>query len=390
MPDTRIHDEPTQYEVTSEHLRCHPRTWLVTGVAGFIGSNLLERLLTLGQTVVGIDNFATGYRHNLTQAIEGLDADVCRFRFIEGDIRDLDICRKACDGVDYILHQAAIGSVPRSIHDPLTTHQANVDGFLHMLIAARDAMVRRFVYASSSSTYGDEPALPKREDRIGRPLSPYAATKYVDELYAGVFQRVYGLQTVGLRYFNVFGRRQDPNGEYAAVIPRWVSTLLGGEPCRIYGDGETSRDFCYVDNVVQANILAATMPDVEATGHVYNVACGDRTTLNELFRMIRAGLAGYEPKVAVLEPVHEPFRLGDVRHSLADISKIQQGLGYVPSHGVIDGLMEALEWYATHLCEATADRYGEALVQQTGALAGSRWSGRRAATEDTVAASAAG
>ncbi len=389
MPDTRTSDDPTQYDVISEHLRCRPRTWLVTGVAGFIGSNLLERLLTLGQTVVGVDNFATGHRHNITQAIEGLDPDLCRFRFVEGDIRDLDTCREVCAGVDYILHQAAIGSVPRSIRDPITTHQANVDGFLHMLIAGRDAGVRRFVYASSSSTYGDDPGLPKLEDRIGKPLSPYAATKYIDELYAGVFQRVYGLHTIGLRYFNVFGRRQDPNGEYAAVIPRWVSTLLADESCRMYGDGETSRDFCYVDNVVQANILAATTPDMDATGQVYNVACGDRTTLNELFRMIRAGLAGYEPKVAMLEPVYEPFRPGDVRHSLADISRIRQRLGYVPSHGVIDGLMEALEWYATHLCVAKPDRYAEASAQRPGGLAGNRWSGPGAVADETVAASVA-
>lgn len=387
MPDTRTCDEPTQYEVISDHLRCHPRTWLVTGVAGFIGSNLLQRLLTLGQTVIGVDNFATGHRHNITQAIEGLDAEMCRFRFVEGDIRDLDTCREVCAGVDYILHQAAIGSVPRSIHDPITTHQANVDGFLHMLIAGRDAVVRRFVYASSSSAYGDDSTLPKLEDRIGRPLSPYAATKYMDELYAGVFQRVYGLQTIGLRYFNVFGRRQDPNGEYAAVIPRWVSTLLSEERCRMYGDGETSRDFCYVDNVVQANVLAATTPDVEATGQVYNVACGDRTTLNELFRMIRACLAGYEPRVAMLEPVYEPFRPGDIRHSQADISRIQHRLGYVPSHRVIDGLVEALEWYAIHLYVAKPDQYSEALAPPAGGLNGNRWSGPGAMVGETAAAS---
>jgi UDP-N-acetylglucosamine/UDP-N-acetylgalactosamine 4-epimerase len=266
-----------------------------------------------------------------------------------GDIRDLDGCREACEGVDYVLHQAALGSVPRSIDDPIATNRANVDGFLNMLVASRDAGVKRFVYAASSSTYGDHPGLPKVEDRIGRPLSPYAVTKYVNELYAGVFQRTYGLETIGLRYFNVFGRRQDPDGAYAAVIPKWVGSLLRGEPCRINGDGETSRDFCYIDNVVQANLLAATSAAEGATDEVYNVACGDRTTLNELFRAIRDGLAELRPELAAAEPVHGPFRPGDVRHSLADIGKIRQRLGFAPSHGVASGLGQALRWYADTL-----------------------------------------
>jgi UDP-N-acetylglucosamine/UDP-N-acetylgalactosamine 4-epimerase len=332
--------------VTAE-LRESPRTWLVTGAAGFIGSNLVERLLELGQTVVGLDNFATGHRHNLddVRACVGEQA-WGHFRFIEGDIRDLEDCRRACEGAEIVLHQAALGSVPRSIENPIATNQANIDGFLNMLLAARDAGVKRFVYAASSSTYGDHPGLPKVEDRIGRPLSPYAVTKYVNELYAGVFQRTYGLETIGLRYFNVFGRRQDPEGAYAAVIPKWIGHMLGGHSCRINGDGETSRDFCYIDNVLQANLLAATASDPEVTDQIYNVACGDRTTLDDLFRMIRDGLAEVRPEIAAAEPEYAPFRAGDVRHSLADISKIRERLGYVPSHSVLLGLREALGWYA--------------------------------------------
>jgi UDP-N-acetylglucosamine 4-epimerase len=338
------------YSELQARLRGEPRRWLVTGCAGFIGSNLVEQLLRLGQAVVGLDNFSTGHRHNLEDVAAQVGEGAWgRFSFREGDIRDLETCRSVCEGVDYVLHQAALGSVPRSIEDPIATNQSNVDGFLHMLVAARDAGVKRFVYAASSSTYGDHPGLPKVEDRIGRPLSPYAVTKYVNELYAEVFQRTYGLESVGLRYFNVFGRRQDPEGAYAAVIPRWVGTLLEGGACRINGDGETSRDFCYIDNVVQVNLLAATAEGEGVTGEVYNVAVGDRTTLNELYGWIRDGLARYRPELAGREPVHGDFRAGDVRHSQADVSKARQRLGYEPSHTVRQGLDEALQWYAETL-----------------------------------------
>lgn len=333
------------YQEAKDRLRREPRVWLVTGVAGFIGSNLLEMLLGLDQVVVGLDNFATGHRRNLDEVLAKVEGSGGSFRFVEGDIRRLDTCRECCTGVDYVLHQAALGSVPRSIDNPIDTNSANIDGFLNMLVAARETGVERFVYAASSSTYGDHPALPKVEEVIGRPLSPYAVTKYVNELYAGVFGRVYGLQCIGLRYFNVFGPRQDPEGPYAAVIPRWVSSLLGNVPCGINGDGETSRDFCYIRNVLQANLLAATTRHEGATDQVYNVAYGQRTTLNELFRMIRDGLTRYHPEVARAEPVYGAFRPGDVRHSLADISKIQRLLGYRPSHGVAEGISEALEWY---------------------------------------------
>jgi UDP-N-acetylglucosamine/UDP-N-acetylgalactosamine 4-epimerase len=337
----------TSYLRTQDLLRAEPRAWLVTGAAGFIGSSLVEHLLRLGQTVVGLDNFATGHAHNLddVRAVVGGEAWQ-RFRFIEGDIGDLQACRAACEDVDYVLHQAALGSVPRSLENPVATNQANVTGFVHMLVAARDAGVRRFVYAASSSTYGDHPGLPKLEDRIGRPLSPYAVTKYVNELYADVFGRCYGVQTVGLRYFNVFGRRQDPEGAYAAVIPRWVGQLLRGERCRIHGDGETSRDFCYIDNVVQANLLAATVPGEDAVGEVYNVAVGDRTTLNQLYRGIRDRLARFRPDLADVEPDYGPFRKGDVRHSQADVNKARTRLGYQPTHTVEQGLEEAIAWYA--------------------------------------------
>ena len=335
----------SRYTEISESLRRRPRTWLVTGAAGFIGSNLLDRLLQLGQTVIGLDNFATGHRRNLSDVLDALDGPArLRFRFVEGDIRDPAACGEVCRGVDYVLHQAALGSVPRSLDDPVATNASNVDGFLNMLVAARDAGVKRFVYAASSSTYGDHLGLPKLEDEIGRPLSPYAVTKYANELYAGVFQRAYGLPSVGLRYFNVFGPRQDPEGAYAAVIPKWVGTLLAGEPCAINGDGETSRDFCYVANAVQANLLAAVADGSE--GHqVYNVACGDRTTLNELFRMIRDELARRVPTVAGVVPIYRDFRPGDVRHSLADIGKIRRHLGYEPTHRLADGLAEAIRWY---------------------------------------------
>lgn len=333
-----------RYQSAITALRQNPRTWLITGVAGFIGSNLLECLLLLGQAVVGLDNFSTGHPKNIDEALEhgGVGA---RFRLIYGDTRDLNVCREACQGVDIVLHQAALGSVPRSISDPLASHASNVDGFINMLVAARDAKVSRFVYASSSSVYGDDPSLPKREERIGEPLSPYAATKVVNEIYAGVFKRVYGLQTIGLRYFNVFGRRQDPQGPYAAVIPRWVSNVLSNAQCTILGDGETSRDFCHVDNVVQANLLAATIGDEAATDQVYNVACGRRTTLNELYSVIRDEVVEKRPDLIPPPPVYEDFRPGDVRHSLADVGKIGHHLGYVPSRMVADGIGEAINWY---------------------------------------------
>lgn len=347
----------TDYDRTKAALRKDPRTWLVTGAAGFIGSNLVEHLLELGQTIVGLDNFSTGYRHNLDDVRTSVGPDAwARFRFVEGDIRDPETCRAVCGGVEHVLHQAALGSVPRSLEDPVATNASNVTGFLNMLVAARNARVRRFVYAASSSTYGDHPALPKVEDRIGRPLSPYAVSKYVNELYAGVFQRSYGLETIGLRYFNVFGRRQDPNGAYAAVIPKWVGSLLRGEPCRIYGDGETSRDFCHIDNVLQANLLAATVGDPAATDEVYNVAYGERTTLNELFRLIRDGLAEYCPDVASAMPLYGEFRTGDVRHSHADISKARMRLGYAPAFSVAAGMRRALDWYARADRAARGDR----------------------------------
>lgn len=340
----------TAYQRAIARLHSHPGVWLVTGAAGFIGSNLVEQLLTLGQRVVGLDNFATGHQHNLNDVRDSAGESAWeRFTFVEGDIQELATCHAACEGVDYVLHQAALGSVSRSLADPVSTHQSNLDGFLHMLLAARDAGVKRFVYASSSSTYGDHPGLPKVEDQIGRPLSPYAVTKLANELYAGVFYRAYGLETIGLRYFNVFGRRQDPEGAYAAVIPRWVGNLLRGESCCINGDGDTSRDFCYIDNVLQANLLAATSDGDSVAGEVYNVAVEDRTTLNELFYMIRDGLAAHQPDLAAAEPLYGDFRPGDVRHSLADISKIRSRLGYAPTHPVRQGLAEALDWYIANL-----------------------------------------
>ncbi len=340
----------TAYARLLRRLPAEPHTWLVTGVAGFIGCNLLETLLRLEQRVVGLDNFATGHRRNLEQVRSGVSpAQWARFRFIEGDIRSLEDCRAACSGVDYVLHQAALGSVPRSLEDPITTNAANIDGFLNMLVAARDAGVRRFVYAASSSTYGDHPDLPKVEERIGRPLSPYAVTKLVNELYAEVFGRAYGLQSIGLRYFNIFGPHQDPEGAYAAVIPRWVAAMLRGEAVYINGDGETSRDFCYIANAVQANLLAATVDSPEAVNQVYNVAVGDRTTLNDLFRAIRDLLAERFPHLRELRPVYRDFRPGDVRHSQADISKAARLLGYAPTHRIAEGLREAMDWYVADL-----------------------------------------
>jgi UDP-N-acetylglucosamine 4-epimerase len=327
-----------------------PRTWLVTGVAGFIGCNLLETLLKLNQRVVGLDNFATGRRRNLDQVRAAVGESAwARFHFIQGDIRDARTCQGACKDVDYVLHQAALGSVPRSLEDPLTTNAANITGFLNMLVAARDAKVRRFVYAASSSTYGDHPDLPKIEDRIGKPLSPYAVTKLVNELYAEVFQRCYGFAPIGLRYFNIFGQRQDPNGAYAAVVPKWVAAMLSGETVFINGDGETSRDFCYIANTMQANLLAATAEHPEAANQVYNVAVGERTSLNQLFFAIRDQLTQYRPDLAGLQPSYRDFRAGDVCHSLADISKAQRLLGYEPSHRIGEGLAEAMDWYVKDL-----------------------------------------
>lgn len=334
------------YDQIIQSLTHTPKTWLITGVAGFIGSNLLEALLKLDQTVIGLDNFATGHPHNLDEVQQSVSpAQWQRFTFLEGDIRDFDTCRTACAGVDYVLHQAALGSVPRSIEDPISTNAANITGFLNMLTAARDAGVKRFVYAASSSTYGDHPDLPKREDRIGNPLSPYAVTKYVNELYADVFGRTYGFKSIGLRYFNVFGPRQDPNGAYAAVIPKWFSGILAGGPVYINGDGETSRDFCYIDNCVQANILAATTENPEGPGQVYNVAFCQRTTLNELFELIQALVVKTKPEAAAVKPTYRDFRPGDVKHSLADIGKAEKLLGYQPRFSVSEGLELAAKWY---------------------------------------------
>ena len=331
-------------------MQAAPRTWLVTGAAGFIGSNLVETLLRLGQRVVGLDNLSTGSRKNLTQVQALVKADEwARFTFLEADISDLETCQKACRGADYVLHEAALGSVPRSIVDPLLTNQSNVTGFLNMLVAARDQKVKRFVYAASSSTYGDHPGLPKIEDVIGKPLSPYAVTKYVNELYADVFGRCYGLPSIGLRYFNVFGPRQDPDGAYAAVIPRWIAAMIGNQPTFINGDGETSRDFCYVRNVVQANLLSAATTNAEAIGQVYNVALGARTTLNELFEMLRSRLAPGLRHLEGYQPVYQEFRAGDVRHSQADIGKARRLLGFEPTHTVDQGLDEALDWYRADL-----------------------------------------
>lgn len=340
----------SRYAALQKRLIEDRRTWLVTGVAGFIGSNLLETLLRYEQNVIGLDNFETGHRRNLALVEHAVSAEQWRrFRFIEADIRRPDDCRAACAGVDYVLHQAALGSVPRSIEDPLATNAANIDGFLNMLVAAREAGVRRFVYAASSSTYGDHPGLPKVEDCIGQPLSPYAVTKLVNEQYAQVFARAYGFNTIGLRYFNIFGPRQDPNGAYAAVVPKWTAAMMAGDPVWINGDGETSRDFCYVANAVQANLLAATVDDPQATNQVYNVAVGERTTLNQLFEEIRLLLEPQFPQLKGCRPNYRDFRAGDVRHSLADIGKARRLLGYEPSHRIDQGLRESMDWYVRQL-----------------------------------------
>lgn len=367
-----------KYEKLKTRLATEPHTWLITGVAGFIGSNLLETLLTLNQRVVGLDNFATGYQHNLDE-VQSLvsEAQWANFNFIQGDIRNLDDCRHAMtyrhsreDGnpespVEYVLHQAALGSVPRSLENPITTNDTNISGFLNMLVAARDAKVKRFVYAASSSTYGDHPGLPKVEDQIGKPLSPYAVTKYVNELYADVFARCYGFNAIGLRYFNVFGPRQDPDGAYAAVIPKWIASMIKNEPVFMNGDGETSRDFCFIANVVQANLLSAviasearqSMPPESPLNQIYNIAVGDRTTLNELFHLLRDTLqstvtASPDPVIESearqsmpSAPIYRDFRPGDVRHSLADISKAQRLLGYAPTQRIGQGLALAMPWY---------------------------------------------
>ncbi len=378
----------THYDQINTRLATEPHTWLITGVAGFIGSNLLETLLKLNQRVVGLDNFATGHQRNLdevqTLVSAGQWAD---FQFIKGDIRDLDDCRRAMSlkqpaasgqggegesfSVEYVLHQAALGSVPRSVENPIDTNETNISGFLNMLVAARDAEVKRFVYAASSSTYGDHPALPKVEDKIGNPLSPYAVTKYVNELYADVFSRTYGFNTIGLRYFNVFGPRQDPDGAYAAVIPKWIASMINREPVYINGDGETSRDFCYIDNIRQINLLAATCDNPEAANQVYNAAVGDRTTLNQLYRQLHLELLPGYPHLQDLQPVYRDFRAGDVRHSLADISKSATLLGYQPTHRIGEGLKEAMEWYVRHLSPQRSRRSASAdsLIHPTPATA---------------------
>lgn len=338
----------SRYIQVRNELSLEPKVWLVTGVAGFIGSNLLEALLKLDQIVIGLDNLSTGFQVNLDEVCDGVSREQwSRFSFIYGDIRDLDVCKQACEGVDYVLHQAALGSVPRSINDPITTNEANISGFLNMLVAARDSEVRSFTYAASSSTYGDHPGLPKVEDVIGKPLSPYAITKYVNELYADIFANNYGFKTIGLRYFNVFGKRQSPGGAYAAVIPKWTDAMISGKDVLINGDGETSRDFCFIENTVQMNLLAATAAD-DAKDEVYNVALGDRTTLNQLFDVLKKTLlnngVGYSK-----DPVYQGFRAGDVRHSQANIEKARNMLGYSPEYNVVSGITKAMPWYIAAL-----------------------------------------
>ena len=338
----------TAYKKVQKILMNEPKKWLITGVAGFIGSNLLETLLLLNQKVVGLDNFATGFQHNLDEVQRLVSKDQWqRFTFIEGDIRSLEDCHTACIGIDYVLHQAALGSVPRSIADPINTNDTNISGYLNMLVAARDAQVASFTYAASSSTYGDHPALPKVEDTIGNPLSPYAVTKYVNELYADVFSRTYGFKTIGLRYFNIFGKRQTPDGAYAAVIPKWTAAMIAGDEVFINGDGDTSRDFNFIENAVQANILAATATE-EVKNQVYNVAVGGRTTLNTLFSALKEHLSANGVSYTQ-EPVYRDFRAGDVRHSQADISKIQNALGYAPQFDIIQGIEKAMPWYVKSL-----------------------------------------
>lgn len=340
-----------KYNEIKEYLKNNQSTWLITGVAGFIGSNLLEELLNLNQKVVGIDNFETGYQYNIDAAInDSTNTNAAAlFSFIKGDIRDLSACNEACNGVNYVLHQAALGSVPRSINDPINTNSVNIDGYLNMLVAAKEAKVRRFVYAASSSTYGDHPDLPKVEYKIGNPLSPYAVTKLVNELYADVFSKTYGFNTIGLRYFNIFGKRQDPNGAYAAVIPKWVSAIMNNQEILINGDGDTSRDFCYIENTVQINILAATADNDNATNQIYNVALGDRTSLNDLYELIQKELVSLSPGLEEVKPVYVDFRAGDVRHSQADIYKARSLLGYDPEFRINEGLKKSMVWYVNNL-----------------------------------------
>lgn len=354
------------YSQLREHLVSAPKVWVVTGVAGFIGSNLLQELLALGQTVVGVDNFSTGHRANLDEALASPLEATANFRMVEGDIRDLETCRTACEGANYVLHHAALGSVPWSMDDPLRTNAVNVDGFINMLVAAKDAGVKRFVYASSSAVYGDVPDYPQIEERLGRPLSPYAASKSINETYALAFQMSYGLQSIGLRYFNVFGRRQDPAGAYAAVIPRWIASLLRGERCRIFGDGETTRDFCHVANVIQANLLAATVEDANATGQAYNVACAESVTLNKLFQMMRDRLALNDARFSPALPQYDAFRPGDIRFSCASIEKARRMLSFSPTHTVEQGLEEALDWYVERAQTTASNTVGATLRHPSG------------------------
>jgi len=340
----------TRFDGLKAELEVVPKTWLVTGVAGFIGSNLLETLLRLNQRVSGLDNFATGKASNLEQVQKLVSpAQWANFRFVEGSISDASACHRACTDVEYVLHQAALGSVPRSMEQPLATHQANATGFLEMLEAARAAKVKQFVYASSSAVYGDHPALPKLEEQLGQVLSPYAASKLINEIYAQTYAKAYGFASIGLRYFNVFGPRQDPDGAYAAVIPKWIAALLRRERVQINGDGETSRDFCFVENVVQANLLAATTTNPTALDQAYNIAVGERTTLNELFQFLQDGLRKLNPELPAQKPLYAGFRAGDVRHSLADIGKAKRLLGYEPAQRVHEGLASAMEWYCRHV-----------------------------------------
>ena len=333
-----------KYQAVLDYLKDNKKKWLITGVGGFIGSNLLEKLLKLNQSVIGIDNFSTGYKVNLESIKNSVNKEQWKdFSLIEGDIKHLEVCQQGCEGVDYVLHQAALGSVPRSIKDPLNTNISNVDGFLNILVASRDSAVKNFIYAASSSTYGDHPDLPKKENLIGNPLSPYAVSKYVNELYASVFSRTFKIKTVGLRYFNVFGKRQDPNGSYAAVIPRWIHAFINNEPVYIFGDGSTSRDFCYIENVIQANLLAAITENLSESGEIFNIAVGDRTTLNQLTDIIKKSL----PSNSESNIIFEDFRDGDVKHSQADISKAKKLLGYEPYYNVEQGISETVNWFLT-------------------------------------------
>jgi UDP-N-acetylglucosamine 4-epimerase len=338
------------YELLKQRLKAEPKSWLVSGVAGFIGSNLLEALLSLDQKVFGMDNFFSGHRENLKEVRSRVTSEQwAHFSFKEGDIRDLPACHQACPGVDYVLHQAAMCSVPASIADPLAAHHINVSGTLNLMLAARDSKVKAFVYASSSAVYGDSPGPAKSENDLSNPISPYGANKYMNELYGQVFARCYSLKTMGLRYFNVFGPRQDPNGAYAAVIPKWISALIKDEPVIIYGDGETTRDFCYVANVVQANLLAAVASSPGEGNPVYNVALNKSTSLNELFAALQKVLSHDYPHVKGIRPIYKAFRPGDIRESQADISRAQKFLGYDPTVGVEEGLSLAIDWYKIRL-----------------------------------------